>query len=665
MIHRYLVLDYETYSEADLRKLGAYEYANHPSTRILCVAWRLGNFAELNNNTTETKLWSPLKSAPYGELKRALLDPSITIVAHNAFFEQVITRFVLSKLINEPYLKKIPHERWICTASMARALAFPAKLENACQALRLPVQKDMEGHRLMLKLSKPKKPSKKDPSTRHKNKADYERLFKYCTVDIDAEVALFTSIPMLSKSEHETWLLDQKMNMRGFKADRPLVDKILGWIDEELNHLTVKTRTLTHGEIQSTNQRAAMLKWLQGQGVYLPNLQKKTVEDALKSGVADELARELLEVRADASKTSTAKYEAFEARSRSDGRVRENQVYHTASTGRFGGAGVQIHNLPRGTIGDTDQAAEILSDPDTDLELIRLLYGKPLDVFSSCLRSVIQPSPGMELVGGDFAGIELRVLFWIAKHEDGLQAFIDGRDLYRELATVIYSKKLADVTKPEREVAKRAVLGSGFGMGKDKFFETCKAFGQEISLELAAEAVAAYRETHEKIPALWKNLELAAIAAVKNPTKSYKVNRVTWFMEGRFLYCELPSGRRLAYYGPKIEYKETPWGEKRPTLYHWDINPKTKKWVYTHTYGGKLTENVVQAIARDKMVDSMKRAENREMRLLLTVHDELLTENEIGKVSVEEFESMMAENESWSAGLPIKVEGFKGMRYRK
>lgn len=684
----YCVLDFETVSEADLPKVGVTEYAKHPSTNILCVAWKIGTLDQLRK--VQAKVWSPAIPSSYGDLKRALLDPNVILVAHNVPFERRIVEHVFTKLISDPYLRNIPIERWLCTMSMARALALPAKLEKACAALRLAIQKDMEGHKLMMKMSKPRsvwntwvkkgRPPRTliksevfpegrwvggEPKKWHRKRKDLVRLMQYCVTDIDAEVELLLTLKPLSPSERDTWILDQKINDRGFQADRKLVKKILGMIAQEMRRFEKLTTEITGGAISSINQRAAVLAWLKSNDLYLPNLQKKTVSDALAARLGSDQALRLLDVRANASKTSTAKYEAFEMRSRADGRVRDNIAYHAASTGRFGGMGVQPHNFPRGTIADTDFATEILKDPDTDLELIRLLYGNPLDFFSSLLRSMIQASPGKELLGGDFAGIEVRVLFWIARHQMGLAAFFEGRDLYREIAAVIYGKKLVDVTKPEREVGKRAILGCGFGMGKDKFFVTCKDYGQEIEMDLAADAVSAYRKTHHPVPKLWSNLEKAAIVAVLNPTKKYSVNRTSWFMEGKYLFCELPSGRRLAYYGPEVKYTVTPWGETRPTLYHWDIHPKTKKWIFTHTYGGKLTENVVQAIARDLMVDAMKRAEEREIEILITVHDELLGEKENGKVSVEEFEGMMAETSAWAEGLPVKVEGWKGQRYKK
>lgn len=676
MSQLYCVLDYETRSRADLRKVGGYEYARHPSTRILCAAWAIGTLDQLLSGDYQVQSWSPALDprAPEG-LVRALADPSITLVAHNAFFEQVITRFVLAKFARRAELHVIPHERWICTASMARALALPGKLEMACAALGLRVQKDMEGHRLMMKMSKPRKPTKKDPREWHSKRSDLDRLVKYCETDIEAEIALFTSIPMLSPSERRLWLLDQKINLRGFEADRELVKRILKWTGEELARFERETFEITRGVVRSVNQRDATLRWLASEGLTLPDLTAKTVSAAILGGLASGKTLDLLKVRSEASKTSTAKYAAFEARSRTDGRCRDNLVYSAAGTKRWGGAGVQPQNFPRGTIDNTDQAAEILADPATDLELIRMIYGNPLEVFASCLRAMIRASEGKVLIGGDFAGIELRVLFWIAKHEAGLQAIREGRDLYVEMAAAIFNidpeKLLADykagvpAAKRMRQVGKEVILGAGFQMGGERFLKACVDKAIEMDKETAEIGIKAYRSEHPLVPQLWSNLQKAAHAAVLNPGKKYTINRTSWWVEKKFLFCQLPSGGRIAYYGPSIRMKMMKWGEKRACLYHWGVDSKTKKWKEEGTYGGKLTENIVQATARDLMAGAMVRAEARGVEVILSVHDELLGEVKEGAISVAQFEELMAELPAWAEGLPVKVEGWSGKRYKK
>lgn len=660
---QYLILDYETRSELDLKKFGAYEYARHPSTQILCVAWRVGARSELRG--APTKCWSPAIPGAYGELIRALCDPAIKKVAHNAFFEQVITRFVLTRLVSsKPELARISHGHWLCTASMAAALALPRDLEGVCLALNLPVKKDMEGRRLILKYCKPRRPSLTNPSKWHSSLHDLKRIMEYCSTDIAAETELFLTIPTLHPNERRVWVLDQEINFRGFNVDRKAVQTALGLISKEVEAMTLEAHQLTGGRLSNLNRRQAVLDLLKEWGCTLPDLKAKTVADALSSDYAIGKAARLLAIRQAVSMTSTKKYHAFEQRSRSDGRVRDILMYHAASTGRWGGRGLQPHNFPKGTLKDAVFAAELMADTG-DLELLRLLYSDPMKVFSSTLRAMIVPTPGNEFFCGDFNAIETRVEFWLANHTDGIDAFLSGRDLYCEMASVIYGREITKEDLLERDIGKRTILGCGFGMGWKKFKETCRVQANlAVSDDLAEKAVNAYRTIHAPIRALWSVYERAAIYAVKTG-KRVSVNHTKWYVQGKFLFCELPSGRRLAYYGPEIRHKLTPWGEKRPVLYHWGVDPVTKKWGCSGTYGGRLTENVVQAVARDFMAEALLRLDARGYSVVLSVHDEGLTERKKGTGSLKEFVEIMETVPEWGKGCPIKVGAWVGERYRK
>lgn len=665
MSRLYCILDYETRSKADLKRCGAYEYSRHPSTELLCAAWRIGTKADLRKQ--KVTVWTPFaKRVVPLPLQQAFADPEIIFVAQNAFFEQVITYHVLPKYPGALRRDKgVSIERWLCTATQLASHAMPRNLENGAKALGLPIEKDMEGHRLMLKMSKPRKPTKHNKDEWHFTRADLNRLMQYCATDVEAETEVFLSLPELNEREKKIWYLDQRINWRGFGVDRDLAAQTLRMAILETSNLNEEARRISGGELQSANQREVMLKLVKRMGADLPDLRAKTIADALSEGlVTDHTAKRLLEIRQSVSKTSTAKYPAFLARSASDGRLRDMLTYHAASTGRWGGAGVQPQNFPRGNIKNTTQAAEILKDGD--LEMVRLIYGDPMSAFSSCLRSVIVPSEGNELFCADYAAIEARVLFWVANHQDGIQAFLDDRDLYRELAAIIFGVKVEEVTKDQRFVGKQATLGCGYNMGWKKFIQTCKNLGQDVDEEIAQAAVKAYRSVNSPVVQLWGKIERAAIAAVQNPKKKFTINRTSWFMQNNFLYCELPSGRRLAYHRPKIQYVRTPWDEKRPCLYHWQVHPlNKKKWIFAGTYGGKLVENVVQAISRDFMAEAMLRVEAAGYQVVLTVHDELVAERAKGEKEAEDFCNLMAGLPAWGKGCPIKVEGWKGERYRK
>ncbi len=665
-----MVMDFETFSEADLKKVGSWEYSCHPSTEILCAAWRIGTRATLPE--AKTLFWAPQDNNAddsFVEFLDALCNINVILVAHNALFEQVITKNVFFPKYMASYVKrmegKLEPERWLCTASLASAMAIPRKLELAAQVLKLPVQKDMEGHRLMLKWSKPRKPSKKNPNIRHSDSEEYERLINYCVTDIDAELGIFLSLPPLHPLERKVWEMDQRINLRGFQVDRPRVLKILDLIDTEVKNLNDETRTLTLGCVSSTTQRDRILDWLEGEGVYIPDLTSATVKNAIDGGLASGDALRMLQIRQSVSKSSTAKYIAFESRSRYDSRLRDNLIYHTASTGRWGGAGVQPQNFPRGNIKDIDQALQII---DQDVEEARFLYGDLMSLFSSCLRGMIVASPGKILDVADYAAIEARIVFWVADHDKGLEAYRQNRPMYEELATKIFNQELKNITKDQRFVGKQATLGCGFGMGPDKFGATCKMFGHDVSDELARTAVYTYRKENAPVAKLWGRLEKAAIAAIENPGKIFSINHTKWFIRGRFLYCQLPSGRRLAYCDPEIIHIKNKWGDKKPTIYHWGADAVTKKWTKQKTWGGTLTENVVQAIARDLMAAAMLRIEATGMwEIILSVHDELLGERDAKDFgsSNEEFCQLMAALPDWAEGMPVAVEGWSGKRYRK
>lgn len=300
----------------------------------------------------------------------------------------------------------------------------------------------------------------------------------------------------------------------------------------------------------------------------------------------------------------------------------------------------------------------------TNLEEIRLLYSNPMEVFASSLRGMIVSSPGHKLMCADYSAVEARILFWLADHTKGLKIYKENRDPYREMAKEIYNVPLDKVTGEQREVGKRAVLGCGYGMGAKKFEKTCKLFGQEVSKDLAQQAVETYRRVHYPIRKLWYNLENAAIAAVKDPLKKFKINHTRWFMKGDFLKCELPSGRHLSYHKPSIRSIEK-WNVKKDTLFFWGVNPTIKtKWAEQHTYGGSLTENVIQAIARDIMADAMLRVDAYGYKILFTVHDEILVEAE-EPARLEKFSELINRLPKWAKELPLKSEAWEGKRYRK
>ncbi len=670
--------------------MGGWEYSVHPSTEILCAAYRIGTRKTLAKE--KTKLWVPsFKGTDFGSFLKALRDKSIALVAHHAPFEQMITRNVFgpkympSKLAE---LQGIPVERWHCTAAMSRSIGIPGNLEGAGSAMRLKVQKDPEGKKLIRELCIPRKPTKADPSTRNQNPDRIKRLAEYCVQDTDTEVELFLKLPELHERERKFWCVNQKMNFRGFAVDRDLVNSALKLIAKETVRLDKRAQELTGGKLNSARQRNEVLKFVKHGGILLPDLKAKTVQDTLANTnpKGKERAFELLQIRDLISRSSTAKYAAFEMRSRSDGRARDTTIWFGAHTGRDTGGGLQPHNLFKSLLAQSDLEAGLSLMKAGDSHAIEALFPKPMELYASALRSCIVAAPGKVLEVGDFATIEVRVLFWLANEKFGLKQITDGRDLYCEMAGKIFNIDAEELRKKYkagdkdalfmRQLGKQVVLGAGFGIGVggEKFQLTAKSYGMDISLEIAQAAVRAYRDLYPRIPAFWTNIEAAAIAAVRNPGKRYRLGHLVWGMEGNRLTCQLPIGRKLSYFDAKIGMKASLFGPK-PCLEYRGVLSPSKIFGSVHTWGGKITENVVQAVARDCLYEKLLALEEQKKREpVLAVHDEGVCERDVvskpqsdfgGEDMLADFLNTMGQVPDWAPGLPIKVEGWSEKRYRK
>lgn len=651
-----LVLDYETRSEADLKKIGAVSYAQHPSTEIICVGYKIDN--------DETRIWIPGKEKIPRNLVRAFnYDQPRSILAHNALFEQVISEYILRRKYTVD-VRYLPPSRWRCSAAKAAACALPRNLEGALLALKAPIQKDMSGNRLMKKHMKPR-PTWVKKGTGNKYFEDPEerkQIYSYCIDDVEGEDWLDRNLPDLSPFEQRVWELNQSMNLRGVRIDIDTVKRIIEWISGETSRMNIRLKKLTEGSVRTANQRDEMIRWIRSQGVAIPNLQSATVNQLVEM-VIPEHVKKVLQIRQSIGKSSLKKYPAMLKRASFDKRVKDYSMYHGASTGREAGRGLQLQNLvkPKWAGFDSDLAIKFINE--STLDEIRFLYGDPFEVFSGCVRGMIQASPIHKLYVADYNAIEARVLAWMANDAVTLGRYRKKIDAYVIMAAKIYGVKLENVTDAQRDIGKRAVLGCGFGMGGKKFHATCLKYGADISLELAKRAVKVYRESHPKIEAMWKNIEMAALKATRKPGLIIKVHKTSWQFKNRFLWCTLPSGRKIAYYGPTVKSEPTPWGEHAPKLYHWSSNPVSKKWENAATYGGKLTENVVQATARDICVNGMVNLQKNDFSFLFMVHDEVIAEATNG--DIRKYEKILTDLPPWAEGLPLTAKGWVGERYAK
>lgn len=313
---------------------------------------------------------------------------------------------------------------------------------------------------------------------------------------------------------------------------------------------------------------------------------------------------------------------------------------------------------------------------DDLLARIDALHGAPLNVISDCLRAMITAAPGRDLVAADFANIEGRVLAWLAGEDWKLEAFKafdagQGADLYKLAYARAYGLEAADVTKDQRQVGKVMELALGYQGGVGAFQTMARGYGVRITDEQADEIKTRWREQHPATKAFWKTLERSAIAATREPGRVTKAGRILFRKNGSFLWARLPSGRSLCYPYPRIVEKTLPWEDedgkpaKGEALEYDGVDPVTKAWGTTDTYGGKLAENVTQAVARDILAAALLRLEHHGYAVVMHVHDEIVCEVPEGWGAVDEMEHLMEEIPTWAEGLPIAAEGWRGKRYRK
>ena len=380
-------------------------------------------------------------------------------------------------------------------------------------------------------------------------------------------------------------------------------------------------------------------------------------------------------------------------------------MYHGASTGRWTAKGIQLQNLPRGSFPDTYACIDMLMDED-DWDIVEDWWGDPMEVASTCLRGMLVPSLGRDFISADFSAIEGRVLAWLAGDEAALQVYRDGLDPYKVNASRTYQIIYEQVTKAQRQVGKVQELALGFGGGIGSFASMGKNYGVEAAeLEamlpdllkvssheqvlasrdwvttwmkrnkdtkltfdaaLAADlAKTHWRRNRPKTVLYWQELEDAAISAVRNPGRLFAVRGCVFGMKAGFLCCRLPSGRTLWYAKPRLKTTETPWGAMKATLHYWGVDSESHKWKEQHTYGGKLAENITQAVARDLLRDAILRMDTSVYTLAFHVHDEIVVEVDEDKGDVDDFCRTMSVVPAWAEGLPIGADGWRGKRYRK
>lgn len=685
----HMTVDFETRSTKELRGpkgVGAWRYAEDPTTEILCLSYKLG--------AMPTKLWTP--DLPFPQEILDHIERGGLFEAHNVQFERAIWYNILHLKMGIPMPKK-----WADTVAACAYRGIPLGLDDAGKALSLAIQKDKRGKYLLQTLSKPKKLTKKErkpledqgmpenewPIIYREDFDLMEELYDYCMRDSDSEFELSITLGPLPRPEFRLWVLDQVINQRGVQLDIGATEAALSITEHLERNLTRELNEITNNQVETASQVARLIKWLQENGLRIDNLQKDTVENLLlvHGHEMEPSVKRVLEIRQLLSRASAKKLVKMLDTVCKDGRIRGLLQYHGASTGRWAGRLVQPQNFPRGnpgiwkvsTIEELVDNIKIASENiEEAVATLELFYGDPMEAVASSLRGMFVAGPGRKFMVADFSAIEARVVMWVAGCQKALDAFAaydrgEGPDIYCVMAQELYNRPINKKDDPEeRQLGKITVLGCGYQMGGEKLqFQAETNYKVELDLETAVWLVNTYREAYPEVKWLWYNLNDAAINTVKTG-KPHRYSCITYEMvhdkAGAWLACILPNGRKLWYYDPIIEKTETPWGIKDQLTYMGRDNKKGGSWGRIRTYGGMLTENVVQAISRDLMAEGMIRVEKEGYPIILTVHDEIVAEPDEEHGSLKEFERLMAgPTPDWAKGCPVEVEGWEGHRYKK
>jgi DNA polymerase len=681
-----LYLDLETYSKTPITH-GTHAYA--ADAEILLVAWAVDDDSVQVHDVTLTGMRMP------PELTEQLVKTDVTVVIHNSHFDRTVMQHAWGLCL--------PAVRIHDTMVQALSHGLPASLGMLCEVLGLPADKakDKDGKRLINLFCKPQGVNRKIArATRDTHPAEWERFKAYAASDIVAMREVMERMPAYNTylTEAELWRLDQRINDRGVAIDMDLVHAAIRAVDRAQGDLTAQSLKMTDGQVANTTQGAALrLHILENYAVDMPDLQMATVEKTLAMDI-DPALKELLRVRLQASSTSTAKYRVLARGTSADKRLRGLLQFNGAArTGRWAGRLFQPQNLPRPSLGQDaiDAGIEAML-----AGCAHLTTDNVMELASSAIRSCIIAPPGKKLVVADLSNIEGRDQAWLANEEWKLQAFREfdegiGPDLYKLAYSKSFGTTPDKVTKDQRQVGKVQELALGYEGGVGAFATFAGVYGINLD-ELADKVLAnasrglvnaadnyfsfvikekrpryglsddafvacdvlkrAWREAHPNITGYWAQLKNAVIRAMNHRGSTVvalglKITSTSW------LRIVLPSGRSLVYPHPKLV---------DCAVTYMGVDQFTRKWTRISTHGGKLFENLCQAVARDVMAANMPRIEEAGYQIVLTVHDEIIAEApDQPEFNADHLASLLATNPDWAPDMPLAAAGFETYRYRK
>jgi DNA polymerase len=631
-------IDFETASELDI-KVGASAYAEHPSTRILCVSWAIGDEVP--------STWAVGEPLPV-ELMALAREPDVHFYAWNCLFEHAIWQHHMVPLGFPP----ISTDRWRNTQAKAMLLGLPAALDGAAKALELVEQKDDVGKRLMLSMSKG-------------HAGSLHRLREYCAQDVRTERAVHVKVGDITGREFAVYQMDKRINVRGVPIDLELARYAAKAADD---YQSVKAAEMQRRFKLNPTQVAAIGDKLRSIGVYLEDLTADTIDgilDTPAAGFYPQAAVEMLKLRREAAAVSPKKFAAMLRAVSGDGRIRGMFSYCGAlQTGRWSGRVVQLHNLkrpdlPRERIRMALEALKASRGEWTSL----MAFGPALSVLGDLVRPTIMPADGV--TKSDASQIEARVLAWLADEWPVLETFRRGEDVYCTAASGIYGRTITPADEAERQIGKVAVLALGYGGGKGAFMTMGYNYGLIVAEERAEEIKVAWREANPAIVKLWADVDEAMHACIGSPSITRDVGRLSFVMHDGTLWCRLPSGRSLAWHGAKRVMRAPPWeldkpeAERKLRAVVQYRRPEGPNMVFDYTRGAVAVENVCQAVSRDLLAEAM--VFGHRLPLFLHVHDELAAEGDC----VQDLHECMLRDVPWADGLPRAAKTDHMDRYVK
>ena len=656
-----LSLDYESRSDQDIGKSGAYRYWASPASKILLAS------ISVNDGPVITYDLTAGEEIPEGVLK-ALTDPSVEKWAFNAAFERIASSVYLKRHrpdIFKSYGKQedsvgdyLDPAGWKCSMVWSAYLGLPLSLDAVGRALNITEQKMAEGKELIRYFCVPCRPTKSNGGRTWNAPSDapdkWEVFKEYNRRDVQAEMAIQRRLAKYPVPDNvwEEYRISEMINDRGVMIDRTLVSNAIA-IDEKSQGMLLKRMKDITG-LENPNSPMQILGWLGDHGLEADSLGKKQVKELLK-GQEGEI-REVLELRQKTAKSSTKKYVAMQKAVCDDGRIRGmTQFYGANRSGRFAGRIVQLQNLVRNSMPDLEQARELVRAGD--YQSMEMLYDSVPQVLSELIRTALIPKPGMKFVVADYSSVEARCLAFMAGEQHTIEAFAKGEDLYCATASAMFGRPVVrhGVNSELRQRGKIATLACGYG-GSVGALVSMGALEMGLPEEELQSIVDSWRAANPHIVNYWYAVDRAVKKTIKE-RKATEVNGVKFFCESGMLFIRLPSGRCLSYVKPKIGVNR--FGGESVT--YLGIGG-TKKWERIETFGGKLVENITQAVCRDILCYAMQTLKDE--FIVAHIHDELVIECS-KDTPVEEICEKMGQTPPWIPGLLLRADGYECNFYMK